>query len=348
MTRWFKSLWRSEPSPTLAQVILNTRRYKRWNRLSLVLLLVSTAVTYLLTINEVFQPADQSNPAVYTLMTSDEFHQYTDPLFERLKAYNREPSDERLNALPSFFVPDRGHLWVYVSLKFQLLPKAEKTDGTLPHYRYEPEITVRPALPGLLLFILAETIWLLMLVYLSLKDPVAMRDFEDRELARFFGDEPDQPVASPAPLDTVRHLMRHFHRFCIALNHRHDGQAGLSVKNEYDVQDLLRALLTVHIPDLRPEEPVPSCAGASSRMDFLLHESQVGIEVKMTRAGLKDKHLGEQLIVDIARYAEHPRCRQLICFVYDPGYLIRNRQGLQEYVVRQGHTIDVELIFSPA
>jgi len=346
MINWLKSIWRTPPSQALALMIISTRRNKARTSLLLVLIMVSTAINYALVIREVFQPADQTNPAVYTLMTSDEFRQNTSPLFDRLSAYNREPNQERLDALSGFIVPDRGSLWVYVSLRFQLLPHAERAGDTLPRYRYDSQITVRPALPGLLLFVLVETLLLLLLIYTRLKDPAAVLAFEERQLARFFDQEPDAPT--PSPLDTVRHLLHHFHRFCVALNQRHDGRAGLSVTNEYDVQDLLRALLTLHIADLRPEEPVPSCAGASSRMDFLLHDLQVGIEVKMTRTGLKDKKLGEELIVDIARYAEHPRCRRLICFVYDPDYRIHNRQGLQEYVVRQGRHIPVELIFSPA
>ncbi|WP_455825994.1 PD-(D/E)XK nuclease domain-containing protein [Pseudomonas graminis] len=346
MISWLKSFWRTKPSQTLAQMILSTRRNKARTSLLLVLIMVSTAINYALLIREVFQPADPANPAVYNLMTSEEFRQNTDPLFDKLKAYNREPSAERLDELSTLIVPDRGHIWVYVSLKFQLLPQADQAGNTLARYHYEPQITVRPALPGLLLFILIETILLLLLIYARLKEPAAMLAFEERQLARFFDDEPDAPA--PSPLDTVRHLLHHFHRFCLALNHRHGGRAGLSVQHEYDVQDLLRALLKLHIADVRAEEPMPSCAGASARLDFLLHELEVGIEVKMTRAGLKDKKLGEELIVDIARYAEHPRCRQLICFVYDPSYLIRNRQALQEYVLRQGHRLPVELIFSPA
>ena len=41
-------------------------------------------------------------------------------------------------------------------------------------------------------------------------------------------------------------------------------------------------------------------------MDFLLKDDEISIEVKMTRDGLKDKELGEQLIIDIAKYKEHP------------------------------------------
>jgi hypothetical protein len=40
------------------------------------------------------------------------------------------------------------------------------------------------------------------------------------------------------------------------------------VQDEYDVQDILKALLRVHFNDVRPEEPNPSIAGQSPRVDF--------------------------------------------------------------------------------
>ena len=65
-------------------------------------------------------------------------------------------------------------------------------------------------------------------------------------------------------------------------------------------------------------------------MDFLLKDSEIAIEVKMTRKGLKDKELGEQLIIDIANYKQHPNCKKLYCFVYDPDCLIRNPRGMEK------------------
>ena len=64
-------------------------------------------------------------------------------------------------------------------------------------------------------------------------------------------------------------------------------------------------------------------------MDFLLKNEKVVVETKMTRSGLGDKQVGEQLIVDVARYKEHPDCKMLICFVYDPEAHIRNPRGLE-------------------
>ena len=63
-------------------------------------------------------------------------------------------------------------------------------------------------------------------------------------------------------------------------------------------------------------------------MDFLLKREDIVIEIKMTRKGLADKQVSEQLLIDIARYADHPNCDHLVCFVYDPDGRISNAAGL--------------------
>ena len=70
-------------------------------------------------------------------------------------------------------------------------------------------------------------------------------------------------------------------------------------------------------------------------MDFLLKEEKIVVEVKMARKGLADKEVGDQLIVDIERYKEHPDCDMLICFIYDPEGRIANPQGLSKDLQNQ-------------
>lgn len=43
----------------------------------------------------------------------------------------------------------------------------------------------------------------------------------------------------------------------------------------------------------------------------------------MTRSGLTDKKLGEELAVDLQRYRNHPDYDTLIFFIYDPSDFIR-------------------------
>ena len=64
-------------------------------------------------------------------------------------------------------------------------------------------------------------------------------------------------------------------------------------------------------------------------MDFILKQQRVVIEVKKTRPGLADKEIGEQLIIDIAKYQQHPECKTLVCFVYDPEGRVGNPRGLE-------------------
>ena len=54
---------------------------------------------------------------------------------------------------------------------------------------------------------------------------------------------------------------------------------------------LLHALLLLCFDDIRAEEWTSSYAGKSARMDFLLKNEGVVIEVKKTRLGLTDKEL---------------------------------------------------------
>jgi hypothetical protein len=140
---------------------------------------------------------------------------------------------------------------------------------------------------------------------------------------------PDVEDKKNQPLVTLLRMLSRFHLVEKQLRKRHAGRSSFVLKDEYDVQDLLRAILTLDFDDIRPEEWVPSYAGSSSRVDFLLKNHRIILEVKKTRPGLTDSQIGEQLIVDIARYSSHPDCQTLVCFIYDPQRLIANPVGLR-------------------
>ena len=131
------------------------------------------------------------------------------------------------------------------------------------------------------------------------------------------------------PILILEKLFNRFHQVARQLRSRHNERPTLDVSDEYDVQDLLHSLLKLYFDDIRPEEWTPSYAGSSSRMDFLLKDEQLVVEVKKTRDALRDKLVGEQLIVDITKYKEHPDCKTLVCFIYDAEGLIANPTGLE-------------------
>jgi hypothetical protein len=145
-------------------------------------------------------------------------------------------------------------------------------------------------------------------------------------------------------LDTI---VEKFHLVARQLRRRHDDRPTLDIKDEYDTQDLLHALLRIYFEDIRPEEWSPSYAGASSRSDFLLKGRQIVIEVKKTRSNLKTKQLGEQLIIDIARYKAHPDCSLLYCFVYDPDGYLNNPQGIENDLSKETDEMKVVVRILP-
>jgi hypothetical protein len=148
-------------------------------------------------------------------------------------------------------------------------------------------------------------------------------------------------------LSIVEKICNRFDLVVRQLRSRHDNRDTLDVKDEYDVQDLLHSILMLEFDDIRPEEVTPSCAGSSSRMDFLLKQEQTVIEVKKTRNRLGDKEVGEQLIIDIERYRTHLDCKTLICFVYDPEGEIKNPRGIENDLSGNRDGLIVKVIVAP-
>ena len=108
------------------------------------------------------------------------------------------------------------------------------------------------------------------------------------------------------PMGIVVALCRRFQLFVDRLQSRQRSRQSLAVADEYDVQDLLHAILKLHFDDVRPEEWTPSYAGNASRMDFLLPRERMIIEAKMTRQSPRPEKVANELIVDVARYAKFP------------------------------------------
>lgn len=131
-----------------------------------------------------------------------------------------------------------------------------------------------------------------------------------------------------AELDLIINILNKFPAFCRQLKKRYNDRTPLEINDEYDVQDLVHALLLLHFDDIRPEEGSPRFAGSSSRQDFLLKKEKIVIEVKKTRRFLGANKIGEELLIDMARYRAHPDCETLVCFVYDPEGWVTNPKGV--------------------
>ncbi len=148
-------------------------------------------------------------------------------------------------------------------------------------------------------------------------------------------------------IEILARILPRFHNVARQLRDRYNNRQTLDITDEYDVQDLLHAILRLFFDDIRPEEVTPSYAGKSSRMDFLLKNEACIIEIKKTSQSLNAKELGDQLIIDIERYRSHPDCKQLVCFVYDPDARIPNPVGIENDLSRKDGSFSVTVFIFP-
>jgi REase_DpnII-MboI len=118
------------------------------------------------------------------------------------------------------------------------------------------------------------------------------------------------------------------------LGKRHGNRQAMQFTDEYDDQDAFRSLLRIFFEDVRPEEYAPSYAGGSSRIDFLIPDMGIAVELKHSRKGLSAKEVGEQLVIDTERYASHPSVRHLVCIVIDHEGRLSNPRGLERDLAR--------------
>jgi hypothetical protein len=144
---------------------------------------------------------------------------------------------------------------------------------------------------------------------------------------------PEQSTDSA--ISIVVRVMDRFHLVAQRLQVKTAGQRSWRIRSEYDVQQLVHALLLLHFDDVRAEEHTPSYAGGAARMDFLIRFHDIVVETKMTRAGLEGKVLGEELLIDIARYENHSNCNALCCLIYDPCARVKNPRGLEADLMRK-------------
>lgn len=145
----------------------------------------------------------------------------------------------------------------------------------------------------------------------------------------------------------VKHLCTRFHAVARQLRLRKEYRATLDVEDEFDVQDLIHAMLRLHFDDVETDEWAPDYAQGAPRTTFLLNHGRLAIVVKKTRPGLNSKELADQLKVDAARYSSRNRCATLLCFIYDPEGRIGNPRGLEADLTSVSDHFTVDVLVTP-
>lgn len=157
-------------------------------------------------------------------------------------------------------------------------------------------------------------------------------------------------AVAPAGVDHLnmsKTLCQRFHFVARQLRLRGEYRSTLNVEDEFDVQDLLHALLRLQFDDISTEEWTPSYSNGTPRTTFLLNQDRLALVVKKTRTGLSVKDLADQLRIDIDRYRARGRCTNLFCFIYDPEGRIGNPRGLESDLASTSEHFTVDVLVAP-
>jgi REase_DpnII-MboI len=148
-------------------------------------------------------------------------------------------------------------------------------------------------------------------------------------------------------LERILSVLKRLPQALDSLCRRRRNREPFIVADEYDLQDILEAILRVHFDDVRNEERTPSAAGGSAQIDFFIPAVGLAIEAKMTRSSQSARQVGDELIADIARYRGHPGCRALVGVVLDSLGTIANPHGFEADLVSVAGELPMRVLVLP-
>lgn len=145
---------------------------------------------------------------------------------------------------------------------------------------------------------------------------------------------PDIVISSIGQDNKLDLLFKTIEKFTSAsksLTNRRKGKPNIQIEDEYDIQDILQAILKPHFPTIKIEEVVPgNDAEKFLKIDFVLSNIKVAIECKCIRDKNHAKKLTKEINDDIQTYHKHSHCSHLVFFIYDKDLLITSPDTLEE------------------
>lgn len=140
------------------------------------------------------------------------------------------------------------------------------------------------------------------------------------------------PIA--VALEVLSRILTNFYKHMeVMYQEKTHGSAGITnslldtikIKNEYDVQRILYALIKPIFPDVEVEKYADG-GYRGVRCDIVLKEYDIWIEVKCTRrSSMSEKSLTEQIGADITHY----RSKYRLFFIYDKNKIIKNKDAFE-------------------
>jgi hypothetical protein len=152
-----------------------------------------------------------------------------------------------------------------------------------------------------------------------------------------------QPPCAADPLAVLEGLLRRAPLVIRQLGWRHGDRPALRIEDDRDLEDVIRALLSLQFDDVRLESRTPSYS-PGTRTDLVLARAKIAITVKYARLNMSEPKLVEQLKEDIAYYRQNASCRVLVGFIYDPEGILRDWQTLESVRSESEEDLDVRWV----
>lgn len=129
----------------------------------------------------------------------------------------------------------------------------------------------------------------------------------------------------------VGNICKRIHYTAKILAHRQrKGKNSYHIEDEYDVQDLLHAVLRAYLKYSVQEDPLQKVAGIrSSRADISIEELGILIEVKYVRGPDDQKQIFQDFSQDLVLYAAWQPLKLLLFVIYNSGDL-RDPEALEK------------------
>lgn len=156
-----------------------------------------------------------------------------------------------------------------------------------------------------------------------------------------------EPALALDPHYLIRKVCLRFHSVARQLRLRKDYRPTLEIDDDYDLQDLLCALLKMEFDEVSTDEWTPTYTAGASRTTLLVNRDKIAVVAKKTRLGLTTKELADQVTADSAHYRAQGRCSTLFCFIYDPEGRIGSPKRLETTLTSVSEHCRVEVLVAP-
>jgi len=141
----------------------------------------------------------------------------------------------------------------------------------------------------------------------------------------------EEPVSGEkTAVHQIEQIFNQFGEISIPLQERRSDRKPLTMDDEADVQYLLHGLLKLHFDDVRREPHTERHSSVSPRIDFLIQNETIGVEVKRASPTRQEHSLRSELAEDKEQYRLDTNIDTLLVFVFDPEKQIGNKAEFED------------------